>query len=68
MDEEVKYEMRIPRGVSGQILANVMEKFDLEVKQSDDCPFLYGEQEKLEEARDFIVKALNERIKELEEH
>jgi hypothetical protein len=68
MDEEVKYEMRIPRGVSGQILANVMEKFDLEVKQSDDGPFLYGGQEKLEEARDFIVKALNERIKELEEH
>jgi hypothetical protein len=66
MDEEVKYEMRIPQGVSVQILANVMEKFNLEVKQSDDGPFLYGEKEKLEDARDYIVKALNERIKDLE--
>jgi hypothetical protein len=66
MDEEVKYEMRIPQGVSVQILANVMEKFNLEVKQSDDGPFLYGEKEKLENARDYIVKALNERIKDLE--
>jgi hypothetical protein len=66
MDEEVKYEMRIPQGVSVQILANVMEKFNLEVKQSDDGPFLFGEKEKLENARDYIVKALNERIKDLE--
>ncbi|MGO9388012.1 MAG: hypothetical protein ACLPWD_08220 [Methanobacterium sp.] len=66
MDEEVKYEMRIPQGVSVQILANVMEKFNLEVKQSDDGPSLYGEKEKLENARDYIVKALNERIKDLE--
>jgi hypothetical protein len=66
MDEEVKYEMRIPQGVSVQILANVMEKFNLEVKQSDDGPFLYGEKEKLENARDYIVKALNEKIKDLE--
>ena len=66
MDEEVKYEMRIPQGVSVQILANVMEKFNLEVKRSDDGPSLYGEKEKLENARDYIVKALNERIKDLE--
>ena len=66
MDEEVKYEIRIPQGVSVQILANVMEKFNLEVKQSDDGPFLFGEKEKLENARDYIVKALNERIKDLE--
>ncbi|MGA2676071.1 MAG: hypothetical protein ACLQG5_03085 [Methanobacterium sp.] len=66
MDEEVKYEMRIPQGVSVQILANVMEKFSLEVKQSDDGPFLYGEKDNLEDARDYIVKALNERIKDLE--
>ncbi len=66
MDEDVKYEMKIPMGVSGQILANVMEKFDLEIKQSDDGPFLYGDKGKLEDARDYIVKALNERIKELE--
>jgi len=65
MEEDLKYEMRIPMGVTGQILANVLEKFDLEVKQSDDGPLLYGEKEQLEDARDYIIKALNERIKEL---
>lgn len=65
MEEDLKYEMRIPAGITGQILAQTMEKFDLEVKQTDDGPVLYGEKEKLEDARDFIVKALNERIKEL---
>lgn len=65
MEEDVKYEMVIPRGVSGQIVANVLEKFDLEIKQSDEGPLLYGEKEILEEARDYIVKALNERINQL---
>ena len=67
MEEDLKYEMRIPAGMTGQILAQIMEKFDLEVKQTDDGPILYGEKEKLEDARDYIVKALNERIKELED-
>lgn len=66
MEDDLKYEMRIPPGVSGQILANVLDKFDLEVKQTDEGPLLYGEKKKLEDARDYIVKALNERIKELE--
>lgn len=65
MEEDVKYEMVIPRGVSGQIVANVLEKFDLEIKQSDEGPLLYGEKEILEEAKDYIVKALNERINQL---
>jgi hypothetical protein len=67
MEEEMKYEMMIPPGVSGQILARLMEDFpDLTIKQSDDGPFLLGEKDKLEEARDYIVKELNNRIKELE--
>lgn len=67
MDDDLKYEMIIPRGVSGQIMANLLENFpDLEVKQTDEGPLLLGEKEKLEDARDYIVKALNERIKELE--
>lgn len=65
--EEEKYEMSIPLGVSGQILARLLEEYpDITIKQSDDGPFLLGEKDKLEDARDFIVKALNERIKELE--
>ncbi len=66
MDEDTKYEMMIPRGVSGQILARLLEEYpDITIKQSEDGPFLLGEKEKLEKARDYIVKALNERIQEL---
>lgn len=67
MEEAMKYEMMIPRGVSGQILAKLLEENpDITIKQSDDGPLLLGEKEKLEEARDYIVKALNERVKQLE--
>ena len=63
----MKYEMRIPSGTPGQILAIVMEKYeDLEVKQTDYGPILYGEKEDLENAQDIIIRALNERIRELE--
>lgn len=67
MEDQMKYEMSIPPGVSGQILAKLLEENpDITIKQSDDGPLLLGEKEKLEDARDFIVKALNERINELE--
>lgn len=66
MEEDTKYEMMIPRGVTGQILAKLLEEYpDITIKQSEDGPYLLGEKEKLEEARDYIVKALNERIQEL---
>jgi len=61
----MKYEMRIPPGVSGQILAEIVEIHELEVKQTDYGPVLYGEKEQLEGAQD-IIMALNKRIKELE--
>lgn len=67
MEEEMKYEMMIPRGVGGQILAKLLEEYpDITIKQSDDGPLLLGKKEKLEEARDYIVKALNERVQQLE--
>jgi hypothetical protein len=67
MDDDMKYEMIIPRGVSGQILAKLLEEFpNLEVKQTDEGPLLLGKKQELENAQDYIVKALNERIKELE--
>lgn len=68
MEEEVtKYEMMVPRGVSGQILARLLEEYpEITIKQTDDGPYLLGEKEKLEDARDYIVKALNERLQELE--
>ena len=61
-----KFEMRIPPGVSGQIIAHVMDNYDLEVKQTDAGPVFQGEIKNLEDARDYIVKALNERIDVLE--
>lgn len=61
-----KYEMRIPPGITGQIVAHVMEEFDLEVKQSDFGPVFLGEMKNLEDARDYIVRELNARISELE--
>lgn len=67
MEDELKYEMFIPPGISCQMMGNLLEKYpDLEIKQTDEGPLLLGEKEKLEKARDYIVKALNERIKELE--
>lgn len=58
--------MRIPPGVSGQMLASVMEKYDVDVKQTENGPVLVGKMKDLENARDDFVKALNERISELE--
>jgi len=62
----MKYEMRIPAGVPGQTLAEIMEKFDVEIKQTDYGPIIYGEKEDLENAQDIIIRSLNERINELE--
>lgn len=66
MDEDMMYEMRIPHGVTERMMAEVITKFNLELKNTDDGPLLYGKKESLENAQDHIVKALNERIKELE--
>lgn len=64
----MEYEMRIPPGTPGQIIAKVMEKYDkLEFKQTDYGPIFCGEKQDLEGAQDIIVKGLNQRIKELED-
>jgi hypothetical protein len=65
MGEKV-YEMKIPAGITESQLAKVINTYDLELIQTEYGPVLQGEIEKLENARDDIVKALNERIKELE--
>jgi hypothetical protein len=63
----MKYEMKIPLGTPGNLVAEVMEKYnELELKQTDYGPVLYGEKEDLEGAQDIIIKGLNERIKELD--
>jgi len=60
------YEMRIPPGVTERLVAQVITQYNLELKNTDDGPLLYGKKEDLESAQDYIVKALNERLKELE--
>ena len=58
VEEKVeKFEMIIPPGVTGMIIAYVMENYNLEVKQTDDGPSFPGNIKDLEDARDYIVKA-----------
>jgi hypothetical protein len=65
MEEKMMYEMRLPPGVTERLVAQVITKFNLEIKNTDDGPLLYGKKEDLENAQDYIIKALNERLKEL---
>lgn len=58
--------MRIPAGVSSQMLAEIMEKYDVDLKHTDYGPIIVGEKEDLENAQDMIIRSLNERINELE--
>ncbi|CDG65597.1 MAG: hypothetical protein PWQ15_1848 [Methanobacterium sp.] len=66
LPEDTLFEMRIPPGITQSIMADIITKFDLELENTDDGPVLRGTKEKLENAQDHIVKALNERIRELE--
>ena len=59
------YEMRLPNGVGEQILAHTIEKFDIKLKHTDYGPVLVGTMEELEDAKDYIVKSMNERLNEL---
>ena len=65
-EDTMLYEMRSPAGITQSIVADIITKFSLELKNTDDGPVLYGTKENLENAQDHIVKALNERIRELE--
>jgi len=66
MDEDMLYEMRIPAGITERIMIEVINEYGLEIKNTDDGPVLMGKKEDLEKAQDHIVKALNQRLKELE--
>ncbi len=60
------YEMMIPRGVTERMVAHVVRDFNVELKHTDMGPCIVGEKEELEKAQDYIVKSLNELIKEYE--
>jgi hypothetical protein len=63
---KMKYEMPIPAGITERLMSEIITEYNLELKHTDKGPLLQGEKEDLENARDHIVKALNERIKDLE--
>jgi len=67
MEEETMYEMRIPPGVTESMVAHVVRDFEVELKPTEEGPVFYGKKEVLEKAQDYIIKALNERLRELEE-
>ena len=58
-------EMMLPNGVGEQILARTIEKFEVKLKHTEYGPVLIGTMEELENAKDFIVKSINERLNEL---
>ena len=53
MEEEPVYEMKLTNGIGEQMLAHVIEQFDV------------GTKEELEKAQDYIVKVMKERLDEL---
>jgi hypothetical protein len=67
MEEEMMYEMRIPAGVTESMVAHVVRDFDVELKPTEAGPVFYGKKEVLENVQDYVIKALNERLRELEE-
>ncbi|MDR0911535.1 MAG: hypothetical protein LBM96_02910 [Methanobrevibacter sp.] len=60
------YEMKLPNGIGEKMLADTFTKFDVELKHTEFGPVLVGDINELENAKDFIIKLMNERLKELE--
>ena len=66
MEEEPEYEMKLTNGIGEQMLAHVIEQFDVELKQTEFGPKLQGTKEELEKTQDYIVKVMKERLDELD--
>lgn len=52
MEEEPVYEMKLTNGIGEQMLAHVIEQFDVELKQTEFGPKLQGTKEELEKTQD----------------
>lgn len=57
--------MKLPNGIGEQILARTIEKFEVRLKHTDYGPVLVGTMNELENAKDFMIKSINERLNEL---
>ncbi|MCC7553621.1 MAG: hypothetical protein KO202_03885 [Methanobacteriaceae archaeon] len=60
------YELKIPNGVGEQMLAHTIDNFDVKLEHTEYGPKLIGSEEELKKAHKYIVKAIEERLKELE--
>ncbi|MDR3223549.1 MAG: hypothetical protein LBT66_07470 [Methanobrevibacter sp.] len=60
------YEMKLPNGVGEKMLADVINNFDVNLKHTEFGPKLIGSIEELENAKDFLVKSINERLQDFE--
>lgn len=65
-EEPTVYEMKLTNGIGEQMLAHVIEQFDVELKQTEFGPKLQGTKEELEKAQDYIIKVMKERLDELD--
>jgi hypothetical protein len=60
------YEMKLPNGVGEKMLADVINNFDVKLKHTEFGPKLIGSKEELENAQDFLVKSITERLHDFE--
>ncbi|GAA5819390.1 MAG: conserved hypothetical protein [Methanobrevibacter sp. CfCl-M3] len=60
------YEMKLPNGIGEKMLADVIKNYDVKLKHTEFGPKLIGSIEELENAMNFIVKSLNERVRYFE--
>lgn len=60
------YELKIPNGVGEQMLAHAIQNFDVTLEHTELGPKLIGSEEELKKAYDFLIDAIETRLKELE--
>ncbi|MDR2544043.1 MAG: hypothetical protein LBD03_00590 [Methanobrevibacter sp.] len=60
------YEMKLPNGVGEKMLADAIKNYDVKLKHTEFGPKLIGSIEELENAMNFIMKSLNERVRYFE--
>ncbi|KZX14297.1 hypothetical protein [Methanobrevibacter curvatus] len=64
--EEQEYEMKLPNGVGEKMLADAISNYNVKLKHTNFGPVLVGKIHDLEDAKDFLIKSLNEMFKKFE--
>ena len=66
MEDIQEFEMKLPNGVGEQMLAHAIDKFDVKLEHTEYGPKLVGSYEELEKTQNFLIKAIEDRLKQLE--